>query len=245
MRDAQKEWNEIAAEYDKKIVRGDFFREKILDNILIKNIGNVEKLHILDLGCGQGYLSNKLSLLGAVVSGIDISNELVSIAKTRYKNISFVVGDIEKKLPYQDHQFDVIVSNMVFMDVENPEKTIEEIKRVSKPGTRIIVSILHPIFTGGEIHKPISDFFLFKKPSFLLRNYKKQKTLHWKIFDTTHKTTVFHRPIEYYINLLLKNNISVVHIEEGVLEDAFNKNGFQKMLNNIPMFLVITGIINT
>ena len=245
MRDAQQEWNAIAAEYDKKIVRGDFFREKILDTILIKNIEDVKNSCILDLGCGQGYFSNLLSSLGATVSGIDISNELISIAKTRYKNISFVVGDIEKKLPFQDHQFDVIVSNMVFMDIENPEKTIREIKRISKPSARIVISILHPIFTGGEIYKTMLDFLLFKKPSFLLRHYKKQKTLHWKILNTTQKTTVFHRPMEYYINLLLKNGISIVHIEEGTLKDIDAENGFQEMLNDIPMFLVVAGIINT
>ena len=51
--------------------------------------------------------------------------------------------------------------------------------------------------------------------------------------------------MEYYINLLLKNGISIVHIEEGTLKDIDAENGFQEMLNDIPMFLVVAGIINT
>lgn len=246
MRDAQLEWDSIAAEYDKKIVRGDFFRNKILDGALIRNIGEVKNKTLLDLGCGQGYLSEIITLTETKMVGIDISKTMIKIANKRYKKneVSFVVGNIEKKLPFEENIFDITVSNMVFMDIENPKKSIKEVVRVTKNGGAFILSILHPLFTSGTIHKPIKDFILHKSPSFLMKDYKKEKKIMWKILNTSKKTTVFHRPIEFYIQLLLNQNISLLNFEELTLPEIYNKNGFQKLLHSIPMFLIIKGIIN-
>ena len=245
MRNAHEEWNTIAAEYDEKIVRGDFFRKKILDEAILKRLENIQDKAVLDLGCGQGYFSDLLSKRNARVTGIDISDKLISIAKTRYKNITFVTGSIENALPFNDHQFDIIFSNMVFMDVENLDETLREIKRVSKQNARIIISVLHPLFTSGKVYKTPLEYLLFKKPSFLLGGYKKSKTMSWNILHTTHTTTVFHRPTEWYINLLSEHDIKIVNIEACTLPASFAKNGFQKMLEDIPMFLILEGIINT
>ena len=246
MRDAHLEWNSIAAEYDMKIVRGDFFRNEILDKALIRNIGEIKNKTLLDLGCGQGYLSKIITSEGTNIIGIDISENLIEIANKRYKKegTSFVVGNIEEKLPFEDNTFDTTISNMVFMDIENPKKTIKEIVRVTKNGGTFIFSVLHPIFTSGIIHKPIKDFLLHKPPSFLISNYKKEKQMMWNILNTTKKTTVYHRPIEFYIQLLLDQNISPLGIEELTLPEKHNENGFQTMLHSIPMFLMVKGIIN-
>lgn len=246
MRDAQKEWNEIAAEYDDKIIRGDFFREKVLDVSLRKHIGSVNNKLILDLGCGQGYLSKALTSDGATTVGIDASTALIEIANKRYKgtNTSFVVGNIEKQFPFQDNYFDIVVSNMVLMDIENPKQTMQEVVRTTKEGGLFVFSILHPLFTGGNIHKPIKDFVLHRRPSFLLRDYKKQKQTSWNILGTTKITTVFHRPMEYYLSLLIEQNISISKIEELTLPEIHNESGFNRMLQEIPIFLVLGGIIN-
>lgn len=246
MRNAHLEWNSIAAEYDKKIVRGDFFRNEILDRALIKHIGETKNKTLLDLGCGQGYLSEMVSSTGTKIIGIDISETLIEIANKRYKKdgISFVVGDIEEELPFKENVFDITISNMVFMDIGDPKKSIKEVVRVTKNGGTFILSILHPLFTSGVVHKPIKDFFLYKSPSFLIKNYKKEKRMTWNILNTTKKTTVFHRPIEFYIELLLNQNISLLSFEELTLPEIHKENGFQTLLHSIPMFLVIKGIIN-
>ncbi|RJQ30110.1 class I SAM-dependent methyltransferase [Candidatus Parcubacteria bacterium] len=243
MRDKRGEWNRIAAEYDLKIVRGDFFRKNILDSALLKYFKNIKNRSVLDLGCGQGYFSEILSTLGAHVTGIDISENLIAIAK-KNKNINFFIGDIEDALPFEDNSFDIVVSNMVFMDLENPERAIKEVIRVLKKNGLFIVSILHPIFTSGSIYKSIKDKICLQDPSFLLKKYKSKKKIGWNILDTTHTTTVFHRPIEYYINLFSSHNIFISNIEECVLPETFNENGFYRTLHHTPMFLIIEGIIN-
>ncbi|MFA5870509.1 MAG: methyltransferase domain-containing protein [Candidatus Paceibacterota bacterium] len=246
MRNAQKEWNQIAAEYDKKIVRGDFFRKTILDPALIGEMGDVNTQKILDAGCGQGYFSKVLSDLGAHVVGIDVSDSLITIANDRYKSsntLSFRECDMNKSLPFIDDYFDAILSNMTFMDIEHPDVALKEFVRVGKNGGSIIVSILHPIFTSGKIYTPFIEYIKRRESSFLIKQYKKQRSLEWNIPGTTHATTTFHRPLEYYINLFSKN-ITLSHMHELTLPNTHKENGFYKMLHTIPMFLILKGTIN-
>ena len=60
-------------------------------------LGFVEHLklknpQILELGCGLGYLANQLSCIGNV-TGIDLSDKAIELAKTRYPHVSFFAGD--------------------------------------------------------------------------------------------------------------------------------------------------------
>ncbi len=65
--------------------------EYILD-IIKKYNENATKL--LDIGCGTGIHANELSKKGFLVTGMDISNTMLSVAKKTYNNIDFVLGDI-------------------------------------------------------------------------------------------------------------------------------------------------------
>ena len=91
---------------------------------------------ILDLGCGEGFYSDRLwkffESLGTEVQifGIDISKTAVREAAKRNKNIEFCVGS-NFKLPYKDASFDTVFS--VFAPFDE-----KELKRVLAPGGRFI-----------------------------------------------------------------------------------------------------------
>jgi hypothetical protein len=129
------------------------------------------------------------------------------------------------------------------MDIEYPENALKEFVRIGKNNGSVVVSILHPLFTSGKIYTPFKDYIQRNDPSFLIRDYKKSKTSNWSIFETTHKTVVFHRPLEYYVNLFSEHLI-LSHIRELTLPETHAENRFQKMLHTIPMFLILKGIIN-
>ena len=92
-------------------------------------------LKLLDVGCGGGFLTNRVSEENFEVHGLDISEESLRIAR-RYdlrKKVNYVAGDAYN-LPYADESFDV-VSSMDFLEhVERPEEVVKEISRVLKPG---------------------------------------------------------------------------------------------------------------
>jgi 2-polyprenyl-6-hydroxyphenyl methylase / 3-demethylubiquinone-9 3-methyltransferase len=88
----------------------------------------------LDVGCGAGFLGNKMAAAGFKVTGLDISAESIQVAKDYddTKTAKYLVGDAYQ-LPFEDKSFDV-VSAMDFLEhVEDPARSIREISRVLKP----------------------------------------------------------------------------------------------------------------
>lgn len=96
-----------------------------------------EGAHVLDVGCGGGYTTEFLTRRGAVVSGVDPSEKLVSAARDHATStgltIDYTVGKAEK-LPYPDSSFDVVTCVDVLEHVDSPGTAIREIHRVLKPG---------------------------------------------------------------------------------------------------------------
>jgi 2-polyprenyl-3-methyl-5-hydroxy-6-metoxy-1,4-benzoquinol methylase len=103
--------------------------------------GLVSGKSVLDIACGEGYGTNLLSQVAQTVVGVDISEETVQHAQSKYKksNLAFRAGRADKILA-EDSSFDVVVS---FETIEHHDKHIEmmqEIKRVLKPQGVLIIS---------------------------------------------------------------------------------------------------------
>src|ERR1700678_4378529 len=75
---------------------------------VLEGLGAQPGEHILDLGCGDGKLTQQLIDAGAIVTGIDASAEMVAAARAR--GVKADQGSAES-LPYSDHAFDAVFSN--------------------------------------------------------------------------------------------------------------------------------------
>ena len=92
----------------------------------------------LDAGCGAGMAAQIATERGASVSGLDATESLVSIAKTRVQGGDFQVGDLES-LPFPDDTFDVVTGFNAFQYAGNAGAALAEAKRVAKAGARITI----------------------------------------------------------------------------------------------------------
>lgn len=90
---------------------------------------------ILDVGCGDGALTQKLADSGAHVVGIDPSASLLAAAKAR--GLDAREADV-RDLPF-DAEFDAIFSNAVLHWVREPEKAARSMRKALKPGGRLAV----------------------------------------------------------------------------------------------------------
>lgn len=88
---------------------------------------------VLETGCSSGYYSEIFQLAGLNVqySGSDYSQAFIDLAKQHYPNLPFTVGDAAK-LPYQDQEFDVVISGGVILHMLQYVQAIHEAARVSK-----------------------------------------------------------------------------------------------------------------
>lgn len=93
-------------------------------------------MSVLDVACGPGYVSDALRKTGAVPTGIDFSEKMIAIAKTMFRNISFLQGDAQD-LPFGNASFDGVLINFGLLHVSQPEKACAEVCRVLKSGGRL------------------------------------------------------------------------------------------------------------
>jgi 2-polyprenyl-3-methyl-5-hydroxy-6-metoxy-1,4-benzoquinol methylase len=113
-------------------------------------------MRILDVASGAGQISIPAARAGAKVTGIDIASNLVEQARARAQaeglDARFDEGDAEM-LPYEDNSFDVVISLIGAMFAPRPELVAAELKRVCRPGGRIIMANWTPTGFVGQMFK--------------------------------------------------------------------------------------------
>ncbi len=90
---------------------------------------------ILDVGCGAGFLANPLSASGFNVTGVDLSEESLLVARRfdSTKKVEYMVADAYH-LPFPDQSFNVVTAMDFLEHVDDPAKVVKEFSRVLKPG---------------------------------------------------------------------------------------------------------------
>jgi len=98
---------------------------------------------ILDLGCGNGRLIELIKGKQIDYTGLDISKKVISLAKKRYPNNHFRIGNLYN-LPFANKSFDKVFAIASIHHIPSNKlrtKILEEIRRVVKPEGLIIISV--------------------------------------------------------------------------------------------------------
>ncbi|MEW1637559.1 class I SAM-dependent methyltransferase [Streptomyces sp. NPDC093801] len=121
--------------------------------------GDVAGRRVLDAGCGSGPLSAALRDCGAVVTGIDVSAGMLALARRRLgDDVALHVVDLSAPLPFADGAFDDVVASLLLHYLEDWGPTLAELRRVLRPGGRLLASVEHP-FVAYTFQDPRPDYF--------------------------------------------------------------------------------------
>jgi 2-polyprenyl-3-methyl-5-hydroxy-6-metoxy-1,4-benzoquinol methylase len=132
---------------------------------------------VLDAGTGFGRIARALALLGARVHGVDISMDMIELARSNNEDLSESIislqrGDIER-LPFRNESFDAVVCMETLMHVPDPRTAIKELSRVARPGGIVILGInnkfslpylVHGIQIHGAIYRRIKHKLVIEYP---------------------------------------------------------------------------------
>ncbi len=96
---------------------------------------------VLDIACGDGYGSNMLARYAKFVTGVDIDEPTIALAKEKYKlpNLEYKTGRADK-IPCEDNYFDILISFETLEHHDKHNEMMGEIKRVLKPGGVCLIS---------------------------------------------------------------------------------------------------------
>jgi len=88
---------------------------------------------VADLGCGSGAFTQLLRLRGFIVQGVDISPKLIELARRKYPDIPFHVGDVEE-LPFARDSLDGLLLSGIVHHFPDPNLFASEVFRVLRSG---------------------------------------------------------------------------------------------------------------
>ena len=112
---------------------------------IVNLAGDVAGRRILDAGCGSGPIAVKLRDRGATVAGFDSSAEMLALARERLgPDTDLRIADLASPLPYPDGTFDDVIAALVLHYLRDWTGPLAELRRVLKPGGRLITAVDHP-----------------------------------------------------------------------------------------------------
>jgi 2-polyprenyl-3-methyl-5-hydroxy-6-metoxy-1,4-benzoquinol methylase len=90
-------WGAVSGWYDETVKDSASYQSVVILPNLLRVLNPKKGESILDLACGQGFFSREISKKGAVVTGVDISPELIAIAKKeKSTNVRYEVASAER-----------------------------------------------------------------------------------------------------------------------------------------------------
>lgn len=103
---------------------------------LITNLSRGRLLTVVDLGCGNGYVTARLAKLGHKVIGIDVSSDGIEIARQAYPGIDFRVASVydENLLTEFTGAVDCVLALEVVEHLFYPRRLLEQAYRLLRPG---------------------------------------------------------------------------------------------------------------
>jgi 2-polyprenyl-3-methyl-5-hydroxy-6-metoxy-1,4-benzoquinol methylase len=130
------------------------------DGIVAEGVGDLvpaalSGTRVLDVACGHGRAARAFARRGATVVGVDVSVELIRVARARETRdglgVDYRVADITDVGAWWDRMpFAGAVCEMALMDIDDLDGTCRAVATTVAPGGWFAVSIVHPCFPGNE-----------------------------------------------------------------------------------------------
>jgi 2-polyprenyl-3-methyl-5-hydroxy-6-metoxy-1,4-benzoquinol methylase len=228
----QANWNTNADRWDAGYDEdGDPNRRYQSDEPMLVLLGDVQDQRILDVGCGNGYLCRKLAQQGASMTGVDLSDRFLHIAREREVQeplgITYHHGSVSDMGFLPGSYFDKAVSNYVLMDVRDFRGTLQHVFRVLRPGSCFVVVISHPCFScgpGGWVKPALDSPRREDRFAFLVDEYFQSGPVltQWGDFDPI---TGYHRPLRDYWQAFIEAGFTV----DGFEEPSITERGFREL----------------
>ncbi|MBN2501659.1 MAG: class I SAM-dependent methyltransferase [Anaerolineales bacterium] len=213
-------------------------------HILLEIAADLKDLRVCDLGCGEGHLARSLAQHGAIVTGVDLSTKMLALAKARsaeISNLDYVNDDAQSLKKLGKASFDLVISNLAFMDIPDLNQTYQAVQRILKPGGRFIFSILHPCFEA-PFQIPESQVETDTEGNFVAcRVIRYTEEGYWNSGGDGIRGAVgaYHRKISTYINGLLDNGFRLQQLHEPTLPPGNYKTPDKQWLSKVPKTLIV------
>ena len=156
--EVRRVWNANAAFWDERMGEGNAFHRSLLLPALERLLALRPGEKVLEVACGNGQLARWMAARQVSVLAIDLSEEMIAIAKSRTrtsaKSIEFRVLDASDHGVLRElgtGAFDVVVCNMALMDMPTIDPLADALPNLLNPAGRFVFSVTHPCFNVSDM----------------------------------------------------------------------------------------------
>lgn len=189
---------------------GDFGRRYVLDPVMLPRALARGPRRMLDVGCGEGRFCRMLAAHGVPATGLDPTPALIAAARARDARSAYIQGMAEH-LPFASDSFDLVVSYLSLIDIDDVRAGIAEMSRVLAPGGTLLIANLTSLNTAGGEDGWATD--------------EHGVRLHYKVDDYLRESAMridyrgirvrnHHRPLRTYFKALLDQGLTLTHFDE-------------------------------
>lgn len=233
--EAIEAWTSIPRERIEQFgEEGDTTRQYLLNPALFTLLGDVGGQHILDAGCGQGYLCRLLARQGAIMTGVEPAEAWYTYAQQREQaeplGIRYLQNDLSTWQPALE-VFDVVVANMVLMDIPDYPSALHTCVAALKRGGRLIFSLLHPCFEE-------SGSAWVDKGYVEARDYFRERAVPQGYGH------FIHRSLSTYFNSVIRAGCTVQQVLEPQLAPEVAQRLQAERYAHVPGYIVIAAMKN-
>jgi len=152
--DVRNAWDGLAAYWDEHVEAGKTWQRHLIQPPVERLLRLEPGERILEIACGNGEFSRRMSELGGRVLATDFSEGMLERARSHGGDVEYRHVDAT-----QEHElivlgepgsFDAVVCNMAIMDMEAIEPMVAAASHLLKPAGRFVFSTLHPAFHSGD-----------------------------------------------------------------------------------------------
>lgn len=206
-------YDEHAQWYDRYVRERPIYRDVVLPSMLAL-IGDVQGARVLDLACGQGWLERELARRGASVTGVDLSAELLALAR-RYEDeeplrVTYVLDDAQTLSRMPLRSFEGVACTLALMDIPDVAAALRAVRRVLVPGGWLVISVTHPCFQSPFARAGVDA----QGPLRVVRRYLSEGPWRADSNGVRSKLGSYHRTLSTYLNALVDNGFALERLDE-------------------------------
>lgn len=212
-------WGKVAGWYDKYLESDNTYHAQVVAPNLIRVVDLKSDESLLELGSEQGYFIEKFSEFSKKVTGVEIGKPLVDIAKKKFPNARFLVGNAEDQKILLGEKFDVVTIILAIQNMKDLGAVVKNLNRLVKDDGRVCIVLNHPAFRVPQ--KSAWGMDEEKKTQYRrVDAYMSEEEI--KIDMTpgsrTNKvmTMTYHRPLQVYSKAFGKVGFAITKIEEWI-----------------------------
>ena len=243
-------WDQASRWYDSLVgMSGSDYHQTIVMPGVLKLLELKPGRRVLDLACGQGVFSRFLLEKKINPEGLDSSEELLRMARSRsIKLIPYHLGNAGDAKVLNGQEFDGIACLLAVQNIEKIEPVFQNVARWLKPKGKFVMVLTHPCFRiprqthwGWDEDKKIEYRRVDR-----YANEMKIPILTPPFVDKVNFTMTYHRPLQNYFSALLKAGLYVDCLEEWMSnkESASGKRsrGENRARKEVPLFMAVRAV---